>query len=125
MRVDGPQQRFCDQCQLHVHDLSAMSKFEAGEFVARKDGRCCVSYLVRPDGSMVTRTRWSGLARGWVTLRGGIFALLAMAAPMLFTSCARDQECYRTGGKVVLDRDGKDSPAPKQQAKSEDRIIGY
>lgn len=125
MRVDGPQRRFCDQCRLHVHDLSSMSQPEAAGLVAREDDQCCVSYLVRPDGSMVTRGRWGALARGWMTLRGGILALLATVAPVLFTSCARHQDCYRTGGKVVIDRDGKDSPPqPKPTMKAADRTIG-
>lgn len=115
MRVDGPQRRFCDQCQLHVRDLSAMTKLQGERVVAGADGKLCVSFLVRPDGTMVTRGRWDGLKRGWGVVRRTTLMLLAMVLPFAFTSCGRDDrntDAGRTGGSIcVPSTDAKDAPS--------------
>ncbi len=89
-----------------------MPKVEGERFVAGiKDDRTCISFLVRPDGTMVTRTRWSGLERSWVNLRRGIFTLLAMLAPALFASCAHhDSEYDHPVGKAVVSPKGEGTP---------------
>src|SRR4051812_23738688 len=60
MRGDA-KRRFCDQCQLHVHNLSAMSRRERDRFVQESGGRGCIAYQLRPDGTMMTPTFWSGV----------------------------------------------------------------
>lgn len=49
--------RFCTQCNLNVHNLSAMSEDEAAAFLAMRDGRVCVAYERREDGSAVFADR--------------------------------------------------------------------
>lgn len=48
--------RFCGQCRLHVHDLSAMTGDEAVAFLRAKapGARVCVRFRRRPDGRVVT-----------------------------------------------------------------------
>lgn len=45
--------RFCGQCQKHVYNLSAMSAPDAAALVREKEGRLCVRYFARPDGTML------------------------------------------------------------------------
>src|SRR5438045_3244783 len=52
--IGGDRVRFCSQCQLNVYNLSTMSKFEAEAFVARTEGRLCVRFYRRKDGSILT-----------------------------------------------------------------------
>ena len=47
--------RFCGQCELNVYNLSAMSTFEAESLIARTEGRLCVRYYRRKDGSIITQ----------------------------------------------------------------------
>lgn len=54
--------RFCTQCNLHVHNLSAMTADEAAAFLAMRDGRVCVAYERRSDGSAVFANAWEGRA---------------------------------------------------------------
>ncbi len=112
MRVDGDQRRFCDQCQLHVHDLSAMTRREGQALLVRSQGQLCVSFESRADGSMVTRARWRGVARRWQQARRGVLAILAMLTPLAFGGCGSgDKARYeRTGGKVCVapPEEGKD-----------------
>lgn len=55
MRPEGAQ-RFCDRCDKHVHDLSALTESEAQAVLAKRDGaRVCVRYLVDVEGAVVFR----------------------------------------------------------------------
>lgn len=81
--------RFCGHCQLHVHNLSAMRDGERNDFLRDAGGRTCIAYEVKPNGSMVTPSKWSRLS----FYRAGLSAAAALAAvfPMLFSSCASNR----------------------------------
>ena len=53
--------RFCEQCQLNVYNLSEMSRAEAEELIGRAEGRLCVRYYKRKDGSILTQNCPVGL----------------------------------------------------------------
>ena len=46
--------RFCRQCNLNVYNLSAMTWQEATAVVAQTEGRVCVKYFQRQDGTVIT-----------------------------------------------------------------------
>ena len=48
------QVRFCSQCNLNVHNLSAMTRKEARKLVAASGGRLCVRYYKKPNGRVQT-----------------------------------------------------------------------
>jgi hypothetical protein len=47
--------RFCGQCSLNVYNLSAMTRDEAESLIARNEGRLCVRFYRRNDGSIITQ----------------------------------------------------------------------
>ena len=53
--------RFCEQCQLNVYNLSEMSRAEAEGLIGRAEGRLCVRYYRRKDGSILTQNCPVGL----------------------------------------------------------------
>ena len=53
--------RFCGQCSLNVYNLSEMTKADAELLVARTEGRLCVRFYRRTDGSILTRNCPEGL----------------------------------------------------------------
>jgi hypothetical protein len=53
--------RYCNQCSLHVYNLSGMTKREAESLVTNSEGRLCVRYYRRADGSVLTRNCPVGL----------------------------------------------------------------
>jgi hypothetical protein len=53
--------RFCNQCQLNVYNLSEMTKAEAERLVGNAEGRLCVRYYRRRDGSILTQNCPVGL----------------------------------------------------------------
>ncbi|HEV7858661.1 MAG TPA: ankyrin repeat domain-containing protein [Pyrinomonadaceae bacterium] len=48
------QVRFCSQCSLSVHNLSAMTRKEARKVVAASGGKLCVRYYKKPNGRIQT-----------------------------------------------------------------------
>jgi hypothetical protein len=53
--IGSERMRFCGQCNLNVFNLSAMSRVEAESLIARTEGRLCVKFYRRFDGSIITR----------------------------------------------------------------------
>jgi hypothetical protein len=47
--------RHCPACRQNVYNLSAMTRREAVDLVAAREGRVCIRMLRRTDGTLVTR----------------------------------------------------------------------
>ena len=54
--------RFCQQCNLNVYNLTRMTRDEAESLVVTTEGRLCVRFYRRADGSVLTRDCPIGLA---------------------------------------------------------------
>jgi hypothetical protein len=75
-------QRFCSHCSLHVYNLSDMTRPEAEEFVKKREGRTCIRFFQRHDGTMLTRdcpvglqairVRVARMLAGVATIMGGL-----------------------------------------------------
>lgn len=59
--VGNERVRFCGQCSLNVYNLSAMPKSEAERLVSQAEGRLCVRYYRRADGTILTKNCPVGL----------------------------------------------------------------
>src|SRR5882724_5826594 len=46
--------RFCCQCNLNVYNLSSMSRKDAEDLIQSTEGRLCVRYYRRNDGTVIT-----------------------------------------------------------------------
>jgi hypothetical protein len=47
--------RFCGECNLNVYNLSRMTRSDAENLIARNEGRLCVRFYRRGDGSIITK----------------------------------------------------------------------
>lgn len=47
--------RHCGLCKLNVYNLSEMTAQDAAAFVQQREGRTCVRFYRRADGTMITR----------------------------------------------------------------------
>jgi hypothetical protein len=47
--------RYCSACKLNVYNLSDMTRREAENFIINTEGRVCVKFYRRADGSVLTR----------------------------------------------------------------------
>ena len=54
--------RFCSDCNLNVYNLSSMTRSEAETLIARSEGRLCVKFYRRRDGSIITQDCPVGLS---------------------------------------------------------------
>ena len=55
--------RFCEHCHLSVHNLSQLNRKEIRHLIDKSEGRLCVQYIRRPDGSLVTNNSLEKLPR--------------------------------------------------------------
>jgi hypothetical protein len=73
--------RHCSQCNLNVYNLSAMSTREAEVLVSQREGRMCVRFYRRKDGTILTQNCPVGwkIALRRVSRRAGIALSAVMA----------------------------------------------
>lgn len=74
--------RFCGECRMHVYNLSDMTRGEAEALISAREGKLCVRFFRRADGTVLTqdcpvglravRRRLARLA----ACAGGLIALL-------------------------------------------------
>ena len=75
--------RFCSQCSLNVYNLSGMTRDEAENLLLTSEGRVCVRFYRRADGTVLTKDcpvgwqavkrRVSRTATAFISLCAGIF----------------------------------------------------
>lgn len=58
---EGERLRFCSQCNLNVYNLSAMTRDEANALIYKTEGRLCVRFHRRSDGTVLTQNCPVGL----------------------------------------------------------------
>jgi hypothetical protein len=75
--------RFCSQCKLHVYDLSAMNRDEAEKAVQEREGRTCVRFFRRQDGTILTRDCPVGLRAVRQRFTRAIAALAGMLVALI------------------------------------------
>jgi hypothetical protein len=83
--------RYCGQCQLNVYNLSDMTRSEAERLINETEGRLCVSYFQRADGTILTRDCPVGLrlARRAVARLTGLAAVACLGLLQLVSAAAR------------------------------------
>ena len=57
--------RFCAQCQKHVYNLSEMTAEDASDLIREKEGKLCVRFFQRADGTVLTADCPVGAAAVW------------------------------------------------------------
>jgi hypothetical protein len=84
------QKRFCGDCKLNVYNLSGMTKGEAEALIMNAEGRLCVRFYRRTDGSVMTNdcpVGWAGVkhrARVFATAAASL--LVAIFTGVFFVS---------------------------------------
>jgi hypothetical protein len=72
--------RFCGQCKLNVFNLSGMTRTEAESLIINANGRLCVRFYRRADGTILTKDCPVGLA----AIRKRISRMATAAVSLLF-----------------------------------------
>ncbi len=97
MNGDG-RVRFCSKCEQRVYNLSEMTRKQAEALVRQAEGRLCVRYYRRPDGTVMTKDCPVGLA----AFRRRVAVIVgSVAAGLLFLV---------TGATALVFARGKEGP---------------
>jgi len=106
--------RFCGECKLNVYNLSGMTRNEAEALIMNADGRLCVRYYKRRDGTVITQDCPVGWAK--VKQRARLYAtamfsmLMALFTGVLFASFFARQKA--TMGDVSVGVLAMPTPTP-------------
>lgn len=71
--------RFCGECKLNVYNLSGMSRPEAENLLANSEGRLCVRFYRRNDGTILTQdcpVGWQKIKRRVSGVAAAIFSMI-------------------------------------------------
>ena len=106
--------RFCGQCNLNVYNLTALTRDEAESLIRRTEGRLCVRFYRRKDGTILTRNcpiglealrkKFRGLTRAAVTLLLGFMANLGIVWAWWGLSAAAEPHVM---GTIALPANGR------------------
>src|SRR2546423_14529711 len=98
--------RFCNQCNLHVYNLSGMTRGEAETLVTNAEGRLCVRFYRRTDGSILTSNCPVGLRaikqRVSRTLGAALSAILSFFAGFGLVQNFKPARETHTMGTIAL-----------------------
>ena len=72
--------RFCKECKLNVYNLSGMTRDEAEKLVTNAEGRLCIRFYKRPDGTIITTDCPVGWAK--IKQRTRVYTTAAMSMLM-------------------------------------------
>jgi len=78
--IGTDRRRFCGDCRLNVYNLSGMSQREAENLLLNSEGRLCVRFYRRTDGSVLTRD----CPVGWAAVKQRVSRTAAACASLLF-----------------------------------------
>lgn len=97
--------RFCGQCRLNVYNLSGMTRREAEQLIAASEGRLCVRFYRRADGTILTENCPVGLRalkrRLSRTASAAASTILSFLAGLGLYTALDEKEPVRTMGVVA------------------------
>ena len=108
--------RFCRQCELHVYDISQLTRDETVALIVKSEGRICARLHRRADGTVITRDCPVGLRslRKRVARSAGavLTAILSLSASLFAQTRTPDKESCNNS-KVIKVVEKQQSPDQK------------
>ena len=80
--IGSERSRHCGECKLNVYNLSDMTRQEAENFLIQAEGRVCVRYFKRADGTVLT----ADCPVGWKAIKQRISKKAAAFASLIFAT---------------------------------------
>ncbi|MGB7069846.1 MAG: hypothetical protein WBD22_10155 [Pyrinomonadaceae bacterium] len=96
--------RFCGDCKLNVYNLSGMTRSEADELISASEGRLCVRYYRRKDGSIITKdcpVGWANVRRRATRLATAILSLVISFFSGVFLSSLFGKQARSVGRQIL------------------------
>lgn len=79
--IGDNRKRYCGECKLNVFNLSGMSKTEAENLIMNAEGRLCVRFYKRADGSVITED----CPVGWAKVKQRTKVYVTAVASLIFS----------------------------------------
>ena len=118
--------RFCSSCEKHVYNLSDMTRRDAENLVNEKEGRLCVQFYQRADGTMLTdncpiplRPARNGARWMWRSIGAGVAAVAA-----LFSGFAMRDAAARARIKTGQTKHVRTAGRPTMKGRPATRTMG-
>lgn len=99
--------RFCASCEKHVYNLSDMTRAEAEKLVNDKEGRLCVQFYQRADGTMLTdncpiplRPARNGVRWMWRGIGAGVAAFAALFSGFAIRDASAKSRAVRGAPRI-------------------------
>jgi hypothetical protein len=106
------QKRFCKECKLNVYNLSGMTREDAERLVTNAEGRLCIRFYKRPDGTIITQdcpVGWAKIKqRTRVYATAALSMLMALLTGLFFVSLFKNSAARPEVGVMIP----KASPTP-------------
>ena len=108
--------RFCQECKLNVYNLSGMTREDAERLVTNAEGRLCVRFYQRADGTIITQDCPVGWER--IKQRTRIYAtaalsmLMALLTGLFFVSLFKGESRATMGEIAMPGRTPTPTPTP-------------
>jgi len=80
--MGNERRRFCAECKLNVYNLSGMSRREAENLLLNSEGRLCVRFYKRADGTILTKD----CPVGWQAIRQRVSKTATAFASLVFAA---------------------------------------
>ena len=80
--IGNERRRFCGECKLNVYNLSGMSQREAENLLLNSEGRLCVRFYKRADGTILTKD----CPVGWQAIRQRVSKTATAFASLVFAA---------------------------------------
>lgn len=104
--------RYCGECRLNVYNLSGMSRTEAENLIQNAEGRLCVRFYQRADGSVLTEdcpVGWAKVKQRTKTYVTALASLIFSFFGALGLMASLKSENRATMGDIAVS-----SPTPKR-----------
>ncbi len=102
--IGNERRRYCGECKLNVYNLSGMSRTEAENLVTNSEGRLCIRFFRRQDGTILTqdcpvgwravKVRMTKMATAFASLIFGVLGGLGLNSYM------KDSESHTVGAMI-------------------------
>lgn len=104
--IGNDRTRFCGQCKLNVYNLSGMTKGQAESLIASAEGRLCVRFYRRADGTILTENCPVGLRaikrRLSRAATAAVSAILSFLAGLGLYTALDEREPMTTMGVIAV-----------------------
>ena len=102
--------RYCGECRLNVYNLSGMTRYDAEHLLRLSEGRLCVRYFLRADGTVLTRdcpVGWARVKQSVSVFAAAVFSLVISLFGAMFVVSYFSRKTVVTGKIAIL------TPTPK------------